>query len=257
MTHGYSIDAAGNRVLLMFCPRDLAHVRALGARAEELCNWSGADILAVFSPHNDEWRAHFWNPDGTEESLCGNALRAAAKVLCAPGERSRAVTSRHAYAFGSTGDVHYFETARGDVEVLDRGDGQLDVDPGTPHRIVFCDSLDDERIARMARFVTEGHDPRNLTVAAWSEERRELQMRTIERGAGETGSCASGALSAFVALTMHRPDIDMLNVSFRSGARLSVSGGRETIAVAGDATILASFGGLPWSDVHELASTVA
>jgi len=257
MTHGYSIDAAGNRVLLLFCANDIALVRAAGAQAEALCNWSGADILAVVSPHGEDWRAHFWNPDGTEESLCGNALRAAAKVLCAPGERSKAITSRHAYVFGSTSDQYYFEAARSDVDVLDRGDGQLDVDPGTPHRIVFCDSLDDERIAGMARFVTEGHDPRNLTVAAWSEERRELQLRTIERGAGETGSCASGALSAFVALTRHRPDIDALNVSFRSGERLFVSGGRETIVVSGGATILDSFAGPCWSDIHELASTVA
>ena len=127
MTHGHLIDAAGNRILLLFCPDDLALVRALGAQAEALCSWSGADILAVFSPQAAQWRAHFWNPDGTEESLCGNALRAAAKVLCAPGERSAAVTSRHTYAFGSSGDVQYFETARRDVDVLDRGDGQLDV----------------------------------------------------------------------------------------------------------------------------------
>jgi hypothetical protein len=129
-----AFDAAGNRVVWVprrAVPRDAAAARALlGASPDP-----HAEILAVLGPEAPRPRAWFYNPDGSPERLCGNALRCLPRSSARTGAAGAGVDGAR-----RRGVVARRPRARlgGDPTGSARGQRARRLPPrdvGTPHRV--------------------------------------------------------------------------------------------------------------------------
>ena len=91
-------------------------------------------------------------------------------------------------------ELDLFEEALGCVVVTP-------VSMGNPHAVVFDVDIDDERVERFASAIqTHERFPESANVEFVERvDRHTLRMRVIERGAGETMACGTGACAAAVA----------------------------------------------------------
>jgi diaminopimelate epimerase len=182
-------------------------------RVRWLCDYHygvGSDgLLEVLSTDRKHADLRIWNPDGSLTELSGNGVRIAAAWL-ALGTGAHDVTvsvggrtlSARVRADGNVElDVGRVEV--GGTETLDLGDERVEFTPvsvGNPHAVVRREPDRDEllrlgpRIERHSRFPDRTNvqfvrvdDAHELTVVVW------------ERGAGETLSSGSSAVSAAAA----------------------------------------------------------
>ena len=165
----------------------------------------GSDGLVLIIPSSEaDARMRIFNADGSEAEMCGNAIRCVGKYL---------------YESGLCHDVHMeIETLAGtrvlslkiahkQVEQVTVNMGrpviqpesiQVGMDPmgytsvnmGNPHAVFFHDELP----ALPANTNIEFVHVRN---------KKELDVRVIERGSGETLACGTGACAAAVAAIYH------------------------------------------------------
>ncbi len=202
----------------------------------------GADGLAFIEDDPElDFRWHFFNSDGSEAEMCGNAARCAA---------------RYAYAIGLAGERMRFRTVAGPigadlveggarVQLTDaspperfenlRADGESvsgwSVNTGVPHVVIPVEDIEATDIQRLGaavryheRFAPAGT---NVNVVSRGGE-KPLLIRTYERGVeGETLACGTGvtaaALVAGVAWGLPTPISvrtrigDVLTVDYRAG----------------------------------------
>lgn len=182
----------------------------------------GSDGLVLILPSQvADAKMRIFNSDGSEAKMCGNAIRCVAKYL---------------YENGLCRDVHMqIETLSGirslslhvDKEIVDlvivnmgkpvivpdliqSGNdpiGYTSVNMGNPHAVFFRDSIPQLPADTNVEFV----HVRN---------KKELDVRVIERGSGETLACGTGACASAVAaiyhgltereVTVHLPGGDLL-----------------------------------------------
>lgn len=189
----------------------------------------GADGLVVISPSlssSTDARMRMWNSDGSEGTMCGNALRCIALWLqltnratgvCRIGTASRVVDAttlridraRQSGEFSvNLGPPKVLST----IETLDSLPGLLltntemtfkwlTVCMGNPHAVVFVDELSDRLVRRVGSSIeTHPRFPGGTNVE-WVRvvSDCEIEVRVWERGSGETLACGSGACAAAVA----------------------------------------------------------
>ncbi len=195
--------------------------RAAVARLSHRRTGIGCDgVILIQRSDRADLRVRFFNSDGGEAEMCGNALRCAARL---------------AHELGAAGAAMSIETAAGELgaEVLDGGtvrlrmtpptdwrpDGCLElkgatirygfVNTGVPHAIVEADDLPSAEgdpfprvaalIRRHAVFAPAGANVNAVRV----DGPHRLTIRTFERGVeAETLACGTGATAS--ALVMAR-----------------------------------------------------
>lgn len=204
--HLFAFDAAGNYVAL------LAATARRNDPAAVLADWVRehgvlpcADIYAELVIGERTLAARFWNPDRSEEAICGNALRCVPLVLealfGAVAEDAVDIVLRHArstarrHAAGVCG----FSFPADRIAVERTGANELLVDCGTPHRVIRVGDVRGAAVQLLGE--TLSAEPAWVNATFVARGAQQFAIRTFERGAGETGSCGSGALAAFVALT--------------------------------------------------------
>lgn len=212
------VHGAGNDFVLIQGPMTAADLPGL---ARSLCSRRtgiGADGLVISSRLEDEqpsYEVRCLNADGSEATMCGNALRCAA--LCASADHGHC-----AAALLMAGTWHRSEVraAGGDVAVTAEASGITPaavtvayagqpytfdaVSTGTEHAVALVtdvDAIDIEALGRLVRyhqrFAPLGTNVSFVHVVGPDA----LSIRTYERGVeGETLSCGSGAVAA-VAIT--------------------------------------------------------
>lgn len=231
-------DAAGNIVFLS----ETVESHTLLELNERRVEWvpvgrdcAVPDMYCIVARANGGCRAFFWNPDGTPEAICGNALRTIAHYgLSVYGISEQIVMT-------AAGALH--------VAVLD-GDSCCElpvcavteypgarnayfVNPGTPHVVQVVDSIDDPNWVERGRWWTEQHLSATY-VQRCSNDR--LRVRTFERGVGETGSCATGAFSAYLLVTHLFPTSGRtapVLAEYRSGNSLTLARVGRSVRVRG------------------------
>lgn len=227
-------DAAGNRILWLDArERELgADYRTLPRRGLELSRRFnvGQEITAVLFGASQSPEALFWNPDGSEERVCGNALRCLAHFATddpPPGGTVSVKTPSAAYVSRWIDATHGAVIMPGrSINVLyhDRP-GEFLVDVGTPHRIRVVDDEWLEHDVAEAIACSTGPTPVNFSLV------RRLgfgvhRARIFERGVGETASCGTAAVSIVAALNggdRGAPEPSVHRVEFDSGMELTVS----------------------------------
>jgi diaminopimelate epimerase len=256
--HFRKAQGAGNDFILISGPVAPAGLSSL---ARELCRRQtgiGADGLVVITQMATGPAAYdvrCFNPDGSEATMCGNALRCAA--LSTAADHGHAEVDLHmagVWHRGSAGGPEAAVTAQAGpvlraAATIDY-DGQAPefdaVHTGTEHVVAFVDDVDAVSVGPFGRHVRyhERFAPRGTNVSfvqAPSPDR--LRIRTYERGVeAETLSCGSDAVAAVVAARTRRLVGDgAVAVENRAGEPLTVwpdARGDGTFWISGPAAIV-------------------
>ncbi len=219
-----AFDAAGNRVVWVRraeVPRDAAAVRSLLRASPD----PDAEILAVLTPAGLRPRAWFFNPDGSPERLCGNALRCLAAFVGANREEpcSALTALGPSLSWFDAQGVAWGAILRASISVSERGGVHL-VNVGTPHRVTRVTDVTTPEVGALGRALSTGDGAVNATFFALGD-RATLRVRTLERGvAAETRSCGTGAIAAYLTAWASCPGplADRIRVEFPAGEVLEV-----------------------------------
>jgi diaminopimelate epimerase len=227
-------NAAGNKILwLDGGDSDLEvhfdQLRATGRMLARRCKF-GQEMTAILFRSSRLSRALFWNPDGTEEGVCGNAIRCAAHFISgqfAPIDRISIETTHGIYLSRKLSANHGSATMPAHTIRIETKsiNGDLLVNVGTPHRIRLVTEEWPDNAVREAIACSNGPHPVNFNLV-----RRigpyHFRARIFERGVGETASCGTGAASIVAALSEFRSDPHDREhhflIEFASGEQLNV-----------------------------------
>lgn len=219
----------------------------------------GGDGIILVSPSEiADFAMRIYNSDGSEAEMCGNGMRAFAKFVYEHGLTERTSLEVETYA-GIIKPVLTVEDGKVTLIRVDMGEPRLArseipmvgepadqpviaeplqvnghdlkitcVSMGNPHCVVFVDDADSFPVRELGP-VIECHPlfPRKTNVEFASiDDRRNIQMRVWERGAGVTLACGTGASATVVAA--------VLNDLADRTARVSLLGGDLFIEWAED-----------------------
>ncbi|MBP8954499.1 MAG: diaminopimelate epimerase, partial [Armatimonadetes bacterium] len=219
----------------------------------------GGDGIILVSPSEiADFAMRIYNSDGSEAEMCGNGMRAFAKFVYEHGLTEKTSLEVETYA-GIIKPVLTVEDGKVTLIRVDLGEPRLArseipmagepadqpviaeplqvnghdlkitcVSMGNPHCVVFVDDADSFPVRELGP-VIECHPlfPRKTNVEFASiDDRRNIQMRVWERGAGVTLACGTGASATVVAA--------VLNDLADRTARVSLLGGDLFIEWAED-----------------------
>jgi diaminopimelate epimerase len=224
--------SANGNDFVMFIAQEKADRSAL---AKKLChrqNGVGADGLVVLLPHNDydfEWE--FYNSDGSQADMCGNASRAVAHYAHEKGiskdNKSEFLTGAGVIRATINGlyvvsDMVEPNIIAKDIEAY--GENWWLIDSGVPHLVAVRDDIEifDLEQARALR------QKYNANVNICKVENDTMYVRTYERGVeDETLACGTGMVACFIRnhkegkipdqVKVHPKSEDELYVSYEDG----------------------------------------
>jgi len=166
----------------------------------------GGDTLVIYNMEHNFLR--FFNPDGSEAEICGNALLAYGEFLRISQEQSGSV---EVATKGKKAKIIFKEKIIVRFEIKDfkfekitiflgkrKIQGYYTKGFGNPHFVLINPDVDFKKASEIEKhnFFPEGTNVDFITI----NSRNEVIHRIWERGAGETLSCASGALSSFMII---------------------------------------------------------
>ncbi len=174
-------------------------------KAIELCNRTegiGADGLVALVPSNEaDFKWLFYNSDGSEASMCGNATRAVAHYAynnkLAPSSM-KFLTKAGLIESIVTDDI--VQTQMTKPKVIKESFKQYGftwylIDTGVPHLVTFVDDLEkyDHELCKKMRY------EHNANVNFAKIEDKKIKVRTYERGVeDETLACGTGMVACFL-----------------------------------------------------------
>ena len=199
--------------------------------AQKLChrqNGVGADGMVVVLPHKKydfEWE--FYNSDGSEADMCGNASRAVAHFAHEKGisKEGKAEFLTGAGVIRATinglyvvSDMVEPDIRRDDIE--ENGETWWLIDSGVPHLVAVRENIEHFDLAE-ARRLREKYDA-NVNICRLDGDT--LYVRTYERGVeDETLACGTGMVACFIRLHQEGKVPDQIKVHPKSGDELYVS----------------------------------
>jgi diaminopimelate epimerase len=236
----------------------------LAAKIADRHTGVGCDQVLVLRDASDpanRGRYEIWNADGSPAAQCGNGARCIGRYLeinegvpagkfsvespsgvvtlrlCADGEYE---IEMGVPAFGpehmpvrlrERNGAYRLETPRAVVEFRA-------VSVGNPHILLTGVDIDDPAVPDIGRFLSR-HEafPEGCNVGfARLENRGRIRLRVVERGAGETLACGSGACAA-VAILRRAGEVDDAVEVFLPGGRLVIKwrGNQEPLTMKGPA----------------------
>ncbi len=179
----------------------------------------GCDQLLVMEPDDRaDFRLRIFNNDGSEAANCGNGLRCVAdfwmrghgtnEVRIAVGDRT--VEGAHS--------PPGIRIGMGEARILEATGAHVDVEIGNEHRVFFE--------------ATESFpEDRNVEIVTGQIADR-VYIDIIERGAGRTLACGSGACAAAAAVWHLEREIRPLSIVM-PGGEVRVSGTFENVVLEG------------------------
>ena len=201
------------------------------ALAQKLChrqNGVGADGLVVLVPHkiyDFEWQ--FYNSDGSEADMCGNASRAVAHFAHEKGI-SKDNTSEFLTGAGvirATINGLYVVSDMVEPEIISRdieeyGEHWWLINSGVPHLVAVRENIDEFNIEE-ARALRHKYNC-NVNICTIKDET--MYVRTYERGVeDETLACGTGMVACFIRNHQEGNISDQIKVHPKSGDELYVS----------------------------------
>ena len=197
--------------------------------AKKLCHRQfgiGADGLVILLPGNlneYDFKWQFYNSDGSEASMCGNASRAVAHYAFKNGlakEKMRFLTGAGIIEASVENDI--VESALTPAQIIkeefeDSGFVWSLYDTGVPHLVTFVNDLNEYDKA-LARSLREKYDA-NVNFA--KIESGKIYVRTYERGVeDETLACGTGMAAAFLSAFRKNLTKESMEVYPKSKERL-------------------------------------
>lgn len=194
----------------------------------------GSDGLVLILPsETSDFRMQMFNSDGSEAEMCGNASRCIGKYVY-----DNRLTNKTDITLETKAGVKYIKLLEGDKKVrkvtVDMGEPILDpilipvnvptqpvlnypldvdgkiweiscVSMGNPHAVIFTEDIKDFDLTILGpKFENNPIFPkRTNTEFVEIIDRKTLNMRVWERGAGETLACGTGACAVAVAAVLN------------------------------------------------------
>lgn len=163
----------------------------------------GADGFVVLVPSNEaDFKWLFYNSDGSEASMCGNATRAVAHYAYNNGLANSSMKFlTQAGLIESSVEDNIVETQMTKPIVIKEPFEQEGltwylIDTGVPHLVTLTDNLENYDHDLCAKMRYEHNANVNF---AKVEENGTLKVRTYERGVeGETLACGTGMVACFL-----------------------------------------------------------
>ena len=246
--HVTKYNASGNDFII-FHDENKAPRHAL---AQALCHRQsgvGADGMVVLVPHPEydfEWE--FYNSDGSEATMCGNATRAVAHYAIEHGISVNGVSEF------LTGAGLIRVTVNGDYAVTDMLEPKIIqkdieefgqkwwlIDTGVPHLVTEVKKIEDFNLQE-AQTLRQKYD---ANVNIYFVDNEVMKVRTYERGVeDETLACGTGIMASFVKAHSEEKAKDVMPVFPKSGEELYVEfesgqykfGGKVTKTFEADVT---------------------
>ncbi|MFQ5345891.1 MAG: diaminopimelate epimerase [Mariprofundus sp.] len=179
----------------------------------------GCDQLLVLEPHASADAAmRIFNNDGSEAANCGNGLRCVGELLMqqtGKNQLSIALADRIVTAECSEHGVHI---DMGPATISGKTDAHIDVEIGNPHRVFF---------EATEHFPTD----RNVEIVT-GQIADHVYIDIIERGAGHTPACGSGACATAAAIWHAEAHIRPLTNEMPGGTVI-VSGSMQNLILEG------------------------
>ncbi|MEE9472749.1 MAG: diaminopimelate epimerase, partial [Acidimicrobiia bacterium] len=202
-------------------------------------------VLVVSRLESGQVRMEYWNADGSRAEMCGNGLRCVARFAY----DQKWTESRSFTVVTDVGDhpVEVKESGRVRAmlgrwqtpdEALIRVAG-TEVRPmrlGNPHAVVFVDNTSDapvRTLGPMIEVADEFPDRANVEFVE-VKDRSRIDVRTWERGVGETLACGTGAGAAAIVANREGLTDDAITVGL-VGGDLGVEIDGETVWMEGPA----------------------
>lgn len=212
--------------------------------AQKLChrqNGVGADGLVVLLPHKKydfEWE--FYNSDGSQADMCGNASRCVAHFAHDKGISKDGVaeflTGAGVIRATVNGDYVVSDMTEPDIirdDILSDGENWWLIDSGVPHLVALRENIDDFDIEK-ARALRHKY---NCNVNICKLDGDTLYVRTYERGVeDETLACGTGMVACFIRHHKEEKISSQIKVHPKSGDELYVSYEKEVYRFGGKVT---------------------
>jgi len=179
----------------------------------------GCDQLLVLHPsETTDATMQVFNNDGSEAANCGNGLRCVGELLMQQLERdsvSIALADRTVKASRSDSGI---AVEMGAATVTDRNSVHVDIEIGNVHRVFF-------------EATEEFPEDRNIEIVT-GQVADHVYLDIIERGAGRTPACGSGACAATAAIWQIE-DHERPQTIEMPGGEVKVSGSMENMILEG------------------------
>ena len=232
---------------------DFIVLEGVSPDAEQIIGWCdrrrgiGADgVLVATRLDPKRVRMEYWNADGGRAEMCGNGLRCVARFAYdrewTDGRSFTIVTDLgdHEVEVKESGRVrallgHARQPADAVIKV-----GEAQVRPmslGNPHAVLFVEDTDDAPVRRLGPEieVAEAFPDRTNVEFVAVKNRKRIDVRTWERGVGETLACGTGAGAAAVVASREGLTDDSLTVGLLGG-ELEVEIDGDTVWMEGPAS---------------------
>jgi diaminopimelate epimerase len=196
----FKYDASGNDFVIFYTKEQ----KDYSSLAVELCAKGNFDTdgLVALLPHEElDFQWQFYNNDGSEATMCGNATRAVAIFASTHGyakESMRFLTGAGEIACKVDGDLVETQMTQPMIikePFVEDGYDCWVVDTGVPHVVIMVDDVNsfDEEVCAKFRHKY------NANVNFASVVDGDLFVRTFERGVeGETLACGTGMVASFL-----------------------------------------------------------
>lgn len=236
----YKMSGHGNDFVFVDNWENLVSETEMPELAKKVCrrqNGVGADGMVFIEEGPDEvdfsWR--FFNSDGSEAEMCGNAGRCAAQFAymtgIAPAEMTFKTLAGVIEAFVGPNTVKIKMTQPSEPEmdcVLDINGSKMkfcSINTGVPHAVAWVGDIEGVKVAEIGRVVRfhPSFKPAGTNVnfvEVLGEDR--IKIRTYERGVeDETLACGTGAIASVL--------LSSLKGLVESPTRVMTRGGEELI----------------------------
>jgi len=179
----------------------------------------GCDQLLVLQAAEQADAAmRIFNNDGSEAANCGNGLRCIGKLLMQETGKDQASIALADRTVQTSRSENGVRVEMGPASITDKTDAHIDVEIGNLHR-VFFEAVEDFPTDRNVEIVT-------------GQVADHVYIDIIERGAGHTPACGSGACATAAAIWHAEAHIRPLVIEMPGGV-VTVSGTAENLILEG------------------------
>ncbi len=187
----------------------------------------GCDQLLVLLPSpNADAAMRIFNNDGSEAGNCGNGLRCAGELLMAASGTQQVSIALADRVVSAARSDHGIRVDMGAADISGKTDAHVDVEIGNAHRVFF---------EAVETFPTD----RNVEIVT-GQVADHVYIDIIERGAGHTPACGSGACATAAAIWHLEGHNRPLSIEMPGGT-VTVSGTPDNLILEG--TVKQTFSG--------------
>lgn len=187
----------------------------------------GCDLITVMdASEKADVQVFFFNADGSDSAVCGNASRCVADIIMNETGKDSCTLEAGARLLECTRKDDQVQVnmgkAKGITEPNLSKDGLKDpvaVDMGNPHLVFFVDDITDIDVEAIgSHFETHKYFPSRTNVEFVQViDKTHLRQKTWERGVGITEACGSGACAVAVAAIHRELSDDKVEIELDGG----------------------------------------